>query len=312
MTVREDSATSLRLRRIRTIHGTLAIEGNTLDEQQITAILEGKRVLAPPREVQEVRNALEAYERFPDWTPSTEGNLLGAHRVLMTGLVDHPGTYRIGGAGVMAGEPVIHMAPPANRVPGLMGDLLAWLLGSTDHALMSSSLFHYELEFIHPFADGNGRMGRLWQTLILSRWRPLFAYLPIENLVHANQAAYYQAIQDGTDQTSATPFIELMLRIIGLALDELDVAEPTEQATEQVRGLLAALAEDTCSRRALMDRLGLSHRPTFLYDYLRPALDAGWVEMTDPDHPRSPRQRYRLTAAGKRLARADAQQQWST
>jgi len=207
---------------------------------------------------------------------------------------------------------VVHMAPPANQVPRLMGDLLAWLARSSDHPLIASSLFHYELEFIHPFADGNGRMGRLWQTLILSRWRPLFAYLPIENLVHTNQSAYYQAIQDSTDQTSATPFIEFMLLMIRTALDELDASGSTEQVagqvTEQVVRLLNLLGKDTCSTRTLMDRLGLSHRPTFLYDYLRPALEAGWVEMTDPDHPRSPRQRYRLTAAGKQIVSAQAQE----
>jgi Fic family protein len=322
LSARPDTPASLRLRRInriRTIHGTLAIEGNRLTERQITAILDGKRVLAPPREVQEVRNALSAYDRFRHWTPSAEADLLEAHRILMTGLLDHPGTYRSGGAGVMAGAAVVHMAPPASQVPRLMGDLLAWLAGSTDHALIASSLFHYELEFIHPFADGNGRMGRLWQTLILSRWRPLFAYLPIETLVHANQGAYYQAIQDSTDQTMATPFVAFMLDMIRTALDELDAAGPAEQATdqvtdqvtEQVRRLLAVLLEDSCSTRALMDRLGLSHRPTFALAYLRPALEGGWVEMTDPDHPRSPRQRYRLTAVGRRLATAQVQERRS-
>lgn len=299
---------SLRLRRInrvRTIHGTLAIEGNQLTEEQITAILNGKRILAPPREVQEVRNALLAYEHLPHWAPSNEVHLLEAHRILMTGLVDHPGTYRRGGVGVMAGEAVVHMAPPANRVSLLMGNLLGWLGRSTDHPLINSSVFHYELEFIHPFADGNGRAGRLWQTLILSRWRPLFADLPIETLVHANQGAYYQAIQDSTKQASATPFVEFMLDMVRAALDELESArsteQETEQDTEQVRRLLAVVGEDTCSAKELMGRLGLVHRPTFLYDYLRPAIGGGWLAMTDPDHPRSPRQRYRLTASGRQL-----------
>jgi len=318
-----DSATLLRLRRInriRTIHSTLAIEGNRLTQEQITAILEGKRVLAPPREVQEVRNALLAYERFQSWTPSDEDHLLEAHRLLMTALVDYPGAYRSGGVGVMAGETLIHMAPPADRVPLLMRDLLRWLGRSADHALISSCVFHYELEFIHPFADGNGRMGRLWQTLILSRWRGLFADLPIETLVHANQEAYYQAIADSTEAGSATPFIEFMLGVIRAALAELASAPPdesfveaateqgTEQVTEQVRRLLAALGDDTCPAKELMARLGLAHRPTFLYDYLRPALVGGWLAMTDPDHPRSPRQCYRRTAGGRRLATSRPQE----
>jgi len=302
-----------RINRIRTIHGTLAIEGNRLTQEQVTAILDGRRVLAPPREVQEVRNALLAYERFRQWTPSAEGDLLEAHGVLMAALMERPGTYRGGGVGVMAGETLVHMAPPAGRVPTLMADLLGWLGRSADHPLISSSVFHYELEFIHPFADGNGRTGRLWQTLILSRWRTLFADLPIETMVYANQGAYYQAIQDSTEASSATPFIEFMLRVIQAALAELE-SEPragtlpeqvseqvTEQVTEQVGRLLAVLGSDACSAKDLMSRLGLAHRPTLLYDYLRPALAAGWVAMTDPDHPRSPRQRYCMTAVGKRL-----------
>jgi Fic family protein len=184
----------------------LAIEGNRLSPDQVTAILDGKRVLASPREVQEVRNALLAYERFTGWMPQREQDLLEAHRTLMAALVDAPGRYRAGGVGVMAGDLLVHMAPPAHRVPGLMADLLAWLGRAEDHPLITSSVFHYELEFIHPFADGNGRIGRLWQTLILSRWRALFADLPVETLVHAHQDAYYQAIAESTEAASATPF----------------------------------------------------------------------------------------------------------
>ena len=164
LTVLTDQAKALRLRRInriRTIRGSLAIEGNTLSEAQITAILDGKRVIAPSREVQEVRNALVAYDRFEQWRPEVEAELLEAHRILMAGLIDEAGVYRCGGVGVMAGSQVIHMAPPADRVPTLMGDLFRWLAGSDVHPLIASSVFHYEFEFIHPFADGNGRMGRL-------------------------------------------------------------------------------------------------------------------------------------------------------
>ncbi len=143
----------------RTIHGSLAIEGNTLSEAQITAILEGKRVIAPPREVQEVKNALAAYDRFDTWKPSSEKDLLEAHRILMSGLIDEAGMYRRSSVGVMAGQQVIHMAPPAARVPQLMADLFGWLSASDTHPLIKSSVFHYEFEFIHPFADGNGRVG---------------------------------------------------------------------------------------------------------------------------------------------------------
>lgn len=177
LSAQSGSGMDLRLRRInriRTVTGSLAIEGNTLSEEQITSILDGKQVLAPPRELQEARNALAVYEQLHTWDGLSEADLLAAHRMLMQGLLDVPGTYRSGGAGVMAGDKVLHMAPPANRVPALMAQLFGWLQNSQEHPLIASSVFHYELEFIHPFADGNGRMGRLWQTLLLSSGsRPL-------------------------------------------------------------------------------------------------------------------------------------------
>ena len=189
----------------------LVLEGNTLSESQITAILDGKTVIAPPREVQEARNALAAYEGMADWQPSRERDLLAAHARLMHGLIDDAGAYRHGGAGVMRGDQVVHMAPPASRVPILMGDLLRWLARTDQHPLIASSVFHYELEFIHPFADGNGRLGRLWQTLILCQWNPLFAYVPVESLVHTHQEAYYQALRDSTRASDCAVFVEFML-----------------------------------------------------------------------------------------------------
>jgi Fic family protein len=302
--VAAESAGALRLRRvnrIRTIHGSLAIEGNTLSEQQITAILEGKPVIAPPREIQEVRNALLAYEHFPSWNPASEEDLLAAHALLMTGLVERPGAYRHGGVGVMSGDQVVHMAPPADRVAILMGDLLAWLSRAEVHPLIASCVFHYELEFIHPFEDGNGRMGRLWQTLILSRWNPLFADLPVESIIHAHQQDYYRALADSNDGGASTLFVEFMLGVIREALMSASTEQGTEQATEQVRNLLARMGEGDYSAKALMALMGLSHRPTFLYDYLHPAVAAGWLELTRPETPKSPKQGYRLTASGRKL-----------
>ncbi|HPB75992.1 MAG TPA: Fic family protein, partial [Chromatiaceae bacterium] len=190
-----------RINRIRTVTGSLAIEGNTLSEAQITALLEGKRVIAPPREILEARNALAVYARLADWQPAREDDLLAAHKLMMDGLIDQAGVYRTGGVGVMSGDQVIHMAPPANQVPRLMADLLAWLARTEAHPLIASTVFHYEFEFIHPFADGNGRMGRLWQTLILSHWRAVMADIPVENLIHRHQADYYQALQESTEGT---------------------------------------------------------------------------------------------------------------
>lgn len=234
LSAQPDSGLDLRLRRInriRTVTGSLAIEGNTLSEAQITAILDGKTVLAPPRELQEARNALTVYECLGEWNAHDEDDLLAAHRQLMLGLLDHPGAYRRGGVGVMGDGKVLHMAPQANRVPRLMGQLFEWLSNTREHPLIASSVFHYEFEFIHPFVDGNGRMGRLWQTLLLSRWQPAFAWLPVESLVHQQQSAYYQTLNASTEASDSAPFIRFMLSCI---LDAVSKAGKKTRVETQV------------------------------------------------------------------------------
>ncbi|KKM08533.1 cell division protein Fic [Clostridiales bacterium PH28_bin88] len=300
LTVLADQSKALRLRRvnrIRTIHGSLAIEGNTLSEAQITAILDGKRVIAPPREVQEVKNALAAYDRFSMWRPEAETDLLEAHRILMSGLIDEAGTYRQGGVGVMEGQRVIHMAPPADRVPHLMNDLFGWFVATDAHPLIASSVFHYEFEFIHPFADGNGRMGRLWQSLILARWKPLFADIPVESLIFEHQPEYYQALQESTRQADSAPFIAFMLRMILNAVAS-SAPQVAPQVTPQVGELLASMHGEM-SREALQSTLGLRDRKSFRERYLNPALDDGLIEMTVPGKPNSRLQKYRLTDKGR-------------
>lgn len=291
----------LRLRRnnrIRTIQGSLAIEGNTLSQEQITAILEGKRVIAPPREIQEARNAIQAYDRFVKWQPWQEVDLLAAHSILMDGLLDAPGKYRRGAVGVMAGQEVVHMAPAADRVRPLMGDLLRWLKSSQDHPLIASSVFHYEFEFIHPFADGNGRLGRLWQTLILSHWKPLFAYIPVESLVHEHQQDYYTALNISSQRADSAPFIEYMLTMVQKAVTTFQTPQVTPQVTPHVARLLETLIGDM-SREDIKNALGLKDRKSFRERYLQPALAAGLLEMTIPDKPRSSTQKYRLTPKGQ-------------
>lgn len=300
LAMRLETERDLRLRRvnrIRTVHGSLAIEGNTLSEAQITAILDGKRVMAAPRDILEARNALKAYDLLHGWQPARETDLLAAHRSLMAGLADDAGRWRAGGVGVMAGEQVIHMAPPASQVPRLMGDLLHWL-GTTDaHPLIASSIFHYEFEFIHPFSDGNGRMGRLWQTLILSRWHPMFADTPVESLVHEHQAAYYAALQASTEQADSAPFVAFMLDRI---LEAIPAATPqvAPHVTPQVERLLRGIRGEM-SREALQQALGLQDRKSFRERYLKPALAEGLIEMSISDKPNSRLQRYRLTAKGR-------------
>ena len=210
-----------RENRIRTIHASLAIENNTLSLEQVTDIIDGKPVIGPPRDIQEVRGAVAAYEKLESWTPYKLEDLLAAHALLMHDLVAAPGTFRTEGVGVFQGSRVVHMAPPAKLVRQHMENLLHWLQHSDEHPLITSCVFHYEFEFIHPFADGNGRMGRLWQTLILSKWKPLLAYLPVETIVRSRQEAYYASLGQADAQGEGTAFIEFMLAALEETLTTL-------------------------------------------------------------------------------------------
>lgn len=207
--------------RIKTIQSSLAIENNSLTIEQVTAIIEGKRVLGAPNEIQEVRNAIDAYELLLELNPFEEKDLLRAHQLMMTDLVRENGRYRSGGVGIFNGEQCVHMAPPAMRVPTLMEDLLQWVRTTKTHPLISSCVFHYEFEFIHPFADGNGRMGRMWQTLLLMQWNPIFAWIPVETLVKEHQKDYYDAIAQSDREASSTPFIIFMLRCLLQSIQEM-------------------------------------------------------------------------------------------
>ena len=201
--------------RIKTIHGSTAIEGNTLTEDQVTAVLEGKKVIAPQREIDEILCAAAAYEAIESIDPCKVKDLLKVHKLMMGGLVETAGAFRTGQVGVIDGAGnVIHMAPPAAQVPKLMKDLFKWLNESGAHPLVKSCVFHYEFEFIHPFQDGNGRTGRYWQTAILGKWRNAFHAAPIENIVWENQGGYYLAIRRSTLLGNSEPFIDFMLERI--------------------------------------------------------------------------------------------------
>ncbi len=205
---------------IRTIQGSLAIEGNSLSLSQVSAVLEGKRVLGKPKELQEVKNAIVSYERLSKLNPTLLGSLLSTHKILMEGLVPKPGRLRSGAVGILKGTKVSHIAPKAARVPELVDQLLGYLKKSKDLPLIKSCVFHYEFEFIHPFDDGNGRMGRLWQTLILTKFNPIFEYIPVESQIHAHQAEYYRVLEACDKKGESTEFIEWMLRIILRSLNE--------------------------------------------------------------------------------------------
>lgn len=283
-----------RENRIKTIHSSLAIEHNSLSLEQVTAVISGKRILGAPQEIKEVQNAYEAYEIMLSLNPLDIEDLLKAHNLMMNNLVKENGVFRSGGVGVFEGEKLIHAAPPANYVPQLIADLFEWYKQSELHILIKSCIFHYEFEFIHPFADGNGRLGRMWHTLLLSQWNELFAWLPIEELIRERQQEYYDALAIADKKADCTGFVEMMMKIILDALAQLDKTDQVDdQETDQVKLLLECMGSDEMSAVQIMERLGLSHRPTFRKNYLHPALDKGLIEMTIPDKPNSRNQKYR-------------------
>lgn len=207
--------------RIKTIQSSLEIEGNTLTVEQITDLLDNKRVLAPPKDIQEVKNAIAVYEQLREFDVYELKSLCKAHSVLMKNLVDNPGKLRSSSVGIVKGSQIAHLAPPGEMVVSLMNDLFKYLKQDQDILLIKSCVFHYEFEFIHPFVDGNGRMGRLWQTMILKEHSPVFEFLPIETLIKEKQQEYYQVLGTSDSQGSSTVFIEFMLEIIRNALADL-------------------------------------------------------------------------------------------
>ena len=207
--------------RIKTIHSSLAIENNSLTLEQITAIINGKRVLGNPNEIKEVKNSIQAYDLLLSLNPYDENDLLKAHKLMMQDLVSNSGKYRVDGVGIFDGEKVVHVAPQAKRVPELMANLFEWLKTSDIHPLIKSCVFHYEFEFIHPFQDGNGRLGSLWQTVILKEWKEIFAWLPVETLIKENQKEYYNVLGVSDSVANSTKFIEFMLSTILNTIEEI-------------------------------------------------------------------------------------------
>lgn len=250
--------------RIKTIQSSLAIESNTLSIEQVTAIVEGKRVLGPPNEIQEVKCAIAAYDLLLDIDPFSYKDMLKAHGVMMQDLVKECGRWRTGGVGVFGDQGCVHLAPPAMRVPELMYSLFEWVKNTKAHPLISSCVFHYEFEFIHPFADGNGRMGRLWQTALLAQWRPIFAWIPIESMVKEHQQEYYNAIANSDRAGNSSTFILFMLQCIKDTVDKIVVPKKTSKKTSKktpkdiILALIAADAKVTIEKMA--EALGMNKR----------------------------------------------------
>ncbi len=284
--------------RIRSIHSSLKIEANSLSLGQVADVLNGRPVIGEAREIQEVKNACAAYDMLPDINPYSLKDLKKVHGVMTRHLLEESGTFRQGEEGVFQGNTCIFMAPPAQRVPELMRQLFAWMRRADKeglvHPLILSAVFHYEFVFIHPFADGNGRMARLWHTALLAKWKPVFAYIPIESQIEKFQEGYYEAIVACNKEGTSDQFIVFMLARIDEILTEISKQLPKEEkATEYVRRLLAVMDPGVpYTAMALMGELGLKSRETFRKHYLDPAMELQLVERTVPDKPRSRNQRY--------------------
>lgn len=286
-----------RNNRIRSIHSSLRIEANSLSLGQVRDVINGKAVLGRQNEIQEVKNAYEAYEHFSEIDPYSLDSLKRFHALMTHMVVNESGSFRRGEEGVFSGDRCVFMAPPARLVPQLMEELFRWMdeSRSSVHPLILSSVFHYEFVFIHPFSDGNGRMARLWHSAILAEWKPVFEFIPIESQIEKFQEEYYNAIAKCHTQGESTYFIEFMLARIDGVLDDISsqIREDSHGLSANVKKLMEAMEYDVpYTARALMEKLGLSSKEGFRRNYLRPAEELGLVQMTIPDKPNSKNQRY--------------------
>ena len=283
--------------RIKSIHSSLKIEANSLSLGQVRDVINGKIVLGEQREIQEVKNAYAAYERFSEIDPYDIRDLKKFHGIMTMYLVEEFGEFRLGEEGVFNGDQCIFMAPPARFVPELMEELFRWMKAVREevHPLILSSVFHYEFVFIHPFSDGNGRMARLWHTAILAKWKPVFEYIPIESQIEEFQDEYYEAIAKCHVAGESTIFIEFMLSQIDKILDEISIqlSEADKGLSESIKKLLEVMEYDIpYTSKTLMDKLGLKSREGFRRNYLSPAIELNLIRRTIPDKPNSRNQRY--------------------
>ena len=283
--------------RIKSIHSSLKIEANSLSLGQVRDVINGKTVLGQQKEIQEVKNAYDAYEHLSEIDPYDIRYLKQFHGIMTKYLVEESGEFRSGEEGVFNGGRCIFMAPSARLVPQLMADLFAWMKEAQDdvHPLILSSVFHYEFVFIHPFSDGNGRMARLWHTAILSKWKPVFEYIPIESQIEKFQEEYYEAISRCHAAGESTVFIEFMLLLIDKILDDVSaqISDKNEYLPETVKKLMEVMEYDVpYTSNTLMEKLGLKAKEGFRRNYLRPAIEMDLIHMTIPDKPNSRNQRY--------------------
>lgn len=286
-----------KINRIKSIHSSLKIEANSLTISQVRDVINGKTVLGEQKEIQEVKNAYMAYEKLSEINPYSVESLKEFHGIMTKYLVDEAGQFRKGEEGVFNGDVCIFVAPPARFVPDLMAELFDWMEKNhkTVHPLILSAVFHYEFVFIHPFADGNGRMARLWHTALLSAWKPVFEYIPIESQIEKFQNEYYEAIAKCHTEGASTSFIVFMLEQIDKILDDVSeqANQNVDQLSEYVKRLMDVMEYDVpYTALTLMNELGLKSRTSFRENYLVPALELNLIKMTIPDKPNSKNQRY--------------------
>ena len=316
-----------RISRARTIHGSLQMDGNTLSLEQVSAVLDGKLELVAPNNLQEIHNTVKAYDCLNVWMPDSQADLLEAHTVMMQELLDDSGQYRSGFVRVKKSESIVYIAPPAHVVNKLMSELFKFISKLELHPLFKSCIFHYEFEYIHPFSDGNGRLGRLWQTLILSKWKPLFQDIPVESFIWEHQQEYYDAFAQSNKDKHSGAFIEFMLKTIFETISTINSPEqppvkevfetPVVMLTEKqlmgvenqaekppvkppVGRLLDLLNKNVeLGNLEILTLLHLKDRRRMRESYIKPAMELGLIEYTVPDKPTSRNQKYRLTSKGK-------------
>lgn len=284
-----------KVSRVKSIHSSLAIENNTLSYEQVTDIINGKRVLGPQEDIIAVKNAFSAYKELDNLNPYKIKDLLKIHGIMMNWLVERAGYIRSGDVGVIDSKGnVIHAAPPAKIAHELIEQLFDWVKSADVQMLIKSSVFHYEFEFIHPFNDGNGRMGRLWQTALLASWKPIFKYIPIESVIKDNQEEYYKAFKISTSEGKSNAFILFMLEVINQAIKDIvnDSREHYNHLNIQISKLMQVMETYPQSAQQIMDRLKMKSRVSFRKNYLLPALEAGLIGMTIPEKPTSKNQMY--------------------
>ena len=296
-----------RENRVRTIQSSLAIEGNSLSLNEVSAVIHGKIITGKQEEIKEVKNAYEAYDKIMTFDPYSVGDFLKAHKLMTQGLIKESGKFRSSDVGVFNGGKVVHIGARPQYIPQLMEDLFVWAKKSELHPVLKSAILHYEIETIHPFADGNGRIGRLWQTLLLAKWKEIFCWIPMESILYQNRPQYYLAIENAREANDSGVFIEFTLSAILEIIELQEKHQDKHQDKHQVElnshqiAVLKLLKKRNISRKEIFSEIGMYNDSRSYNRIIMPLLADGLIEMTVPDKPNSRLQKYRLTGKGLKI-----------